>query len=360
MKKLSIFTLIVCSVFAKSSFDLGYQTLEIDDPVIEEIIAHKGFERLKDLHQYGITHYNSDLEDYSRFEHSLGVYMLCKKAHVSKNEQIAALLHDASHTAFSHFGDFFFDTHGDDAWQDLHHEAYFEQIGLIDVFKKHHLSLADIHHKNTMYLALDGPLPYLCADRIDYNIQGALKKGLLTKKEASMIYDDLYFDRSDWTLSDLVLAEKLSLASIVMTENCWSCPRSYVSNMLLCSLVKKAISLGLLNEKAIVLSTDSAILEKLEASSDPYIQEGLLIIKNINDYLTEGLTYQIGYKCRALNPLIRNGDTKIPLTDLSKSYHEAFYAAKARAQKGYSFALTEKGQSKAIFFNNLTSKQCLF
>jgi hypothetical protein len=360
MKLFCLSSLIFCSVFAKSTFELSHKNLEIDDQVIEEIIEHPGFDRLKNLHQYGIAHYNGDSEKYSRFEHSLGVYMLCKKAGVSKNEQIAALLHDASHTAFSHFGDFFFNEHGEDAWQDVHHEEYFEKIGLVDVFTKHKLQIADIHHKNKTFKALDAPLPNLCADRIDYNIQGGLKKGKLTKEEAEKIFDDLVFDGKDWTLSHIKLAEKLSLSSIFMMENCWSCPRSYVSNILLCDLAKHAIKLELLTEKDIVLSTDTLVLEKLEAIDDPYIQEGILIIKNMNEYLTDGNTYQISYKNRALDPMIRKGKKKFRLTEVSKTYKKAFNEAKERAEKGYSFTLTEKGKSKESYFENLSSKQCLF
>jgi len=360
MRFILCLSLLSVHLFAKSTFDLSYQTLEIDDPVIEEIIAHQGFDRTKNLHQYGIAHYNGDAEDYSRFEHSLGVYMLVKKAGGTFEEQIAALLHDASHTAFSHFGDFFYEAHGEDAWQDEHHEEYLEQVGLSEVLKNHKLNIKDVHHKNKSFKALDSKLPNLCADRLDYNIQGGLKKGKLTKDEAKKIFDDLKFDKDIWSLSHVKLAEKLSLSSIYMMENCWSCPRSYVSNLILCDLAKHAISLGVLTEKDIQVSDDVTVLKKLEEQEDPYIKEGLLVIKNIEEYLTEGQSYQISYKCRALDPMIRKGNKLKKLTEVSKEYKKAYTQAFEKAQKGYSFALSEKGKQSEIYFKNLSSKQCLF
>ena len=38
----------------------------------------------------------------THFEHSLGAFILVRRLDAALDEQIAALLHDASHTAFSH------------------------------------------------------------------------------------------------------------------------------------------------------------------------------------------------------------------------------------------------------------------
>ena len=44
----------------------------------------------------------------TRFDHSVGVCVLLKKFNSSLKEQIAGLLHDVSHTVFSHSLDFLF------------------------------------------------------------------------------------------------------------------------------------------------------------------------------------------------------------------------------------------------------------
>ena len=53
----------------------------------------------------------------TRFEHSLGVFALLRRLRAPRREQVAGLLHDISHTAFSHAVDFVFTSEEQD-----HHE----------------------------------------------------------------------------------------------------------------------------------------------------------------------------------------------------------------------------------------------
>ena len=108
MKILLAFQLFVISLSATITVDLPYGKCKIDDACIESIISSIPYQRLKGVNQYGISYFNHVKDAYSRFDHCVGVYMLLKKANVSYFEQISGLLHDASHTAFSHFGDYFF------------------------------------------------------------------------------------------------------------------------------------------------------------------------------------------------------------------------------------------------------------
>ena len=53
----------------------------------------------------------------TRLEHSLGVYLLLTRLGAGRRERVAGLLHDVSHTAFSHAVDFLFASEEQD-----HHE----------------------------------------------------------------------------------------------------------------------------------------------------------------------------------------------------------------------------------------------
>ena len=55
----------------------------------------------------------------TRYEHSVGVMLLVRRFGASLDEQIAALLHDVSHTAFSHVIDYVFNDHD--------HQSYHEE-----------------------------------------------------------------------------------------------------------------------------------------------------------------------------------------------------------------------------------------
>ncbi len=81
--------------------DALYGSFEIDG-VLEELILSERVQRLKGIHQAGASFLVNSKWNISRFEHSIGVMLLIKKFGGSVEEQIAALLHDVSHTVFSH------------------------------------------------------------------------------------------------------------------------------------------------------------------------------------------------------------------------------------------------------------------
>ena len=73
-------------------------------------------QRLKRISQDGAAHYIQPQRDITRFEHSVGVWYLSQRYGCPIEEQIAALLHDTPHTAFSHVIDF--------VVQDPHHDFH--------------------------------------------------------------------------------------------------------------------------------------------------------------------------------------------------------------------------------------------
>ena len=90
--------------------DKLFGTKCITDPVLVELIQSKQFQRLHEIDQHGIQPYlkGSKFPQFSRFDHSIGVYLIVDKFSKIQNEKIAALLHDISHSPFSHSLDAFF------------------------------------------------------------------------------------------------------------------------------------------------------------------------------------------------------------------------------------------------------------
>ena len=78
------------------------------DDVIYEIINTKIFKRLKNIYQSGGGYLVNGLWNVNRHEHSIGTMILSLKFNGNIEEQIKALLHDISHTAFSHVIDYIF------------------------------------------------------------------------------------------------------------------------------------------------------------------------------------------------------------------------------------------------------------
>lgn len=87
-----------------------YGKVSISSPCAIEIIHLPEFLRLKAVLQHGITALVGLLPSplVNRFDHSLGAMILVKHLGGSEEAQLAALLHDVSHTALSHVTDLVF------------------------------------------------------------------------------------------------------------------------------------------------------------------------------------------------------------------------------------------------------------
>jgi HD superfamily phosphohydrolase len=82
-------------------YDALYGEYQIDG-VLEDLVNCPEIQRLKDIHMIGPSYLLNPLWNETRYEHSVGVMLLIKKLGGTIEEQIAGLLHDVSHTIFSH------------------------------------------------------------------------------------------------------------------------------------------------------------------------------------------------------------------------------------------------------------------
>jgi len=102
--------------------DVIYGEFKVDK-VLEELILSKPVQRLKGVHQAGASYLMNEKWNVTRFDHSVGAMLLIKKLGGSVEEQIAGLLHDVSHTAFSHVIDYVFDNENES-----YHEEIFSSV----------------------------------------------------------------------------------------------------------------------------------------------------------------------------------------------------------------------------------------
>ena len=89
--------------------DRVYGEVDILEPVLIEIINSSALQRLKEIDQAGYFEPHFPGTAHSRFEHSVGVCALLKKYGAPIEEQMAGLIHDISHSAFSHCIDYVLD-----------------------------------------------------------------------------------------------------------------------------------------------------------------------------------------------------------------------------------------------------------
>ncbi len=320
--------------------DTPYGTLVVNDPLAIDLIQSQPFQRLKEINQYGVVNFIVPTESYTRYDHSIGVYHLLKKHGCSRDEQIAGLLHDVSHTVFSHVGDYVFeDQHPGNSYQDDIHLWYLDTCGISKILDKHSYTKEKIDHKNPEFYALDRPLPELCADRIEYNLQGGLLRKLLTRTDFQKIQASLTLNEGKWTLDSLECAQKLGACSLIMTETLWSSAWEALSYQLTAEALRHSFTISLVTSDEFHFSTDLAVWTKLKNATDPYIQERMEKIANIHsafsltEHGSEDLLLKL--KFRGVDPLVTTTEGTFPLTHLDSAYHTEYERVRNEIERGW-------------------------
>lgn len=172
--------------------------------ILEELVQTEPFQRLKRIHQGGaIIVARPDLNQ-TRYEHSIGVMRLIQILDGSLEEQIMGLLHDISHTAFSHLIDYVLDFP-----EENYHEEIFSEVlhhpEILNVFEKYGFNIEQFLTSSN-FTILDYPLPGLCADRIDYTLRDMLKLKQITKAEAAWFLQGLAITQNRIVVTEIEYA----------------------------------------------------------------------------------------------------------------------------------------------------------
>lgn len=304
--------------------------------------------RLKNIDQSGPAHYlGPTLPPFSRYVHSLAVFALLKKAKVSKKELIAGLLHDASHTVFSHVGDYIWakniNDYTQEGFQDKIHLGFLHSNRIEEILKPFGLRLVDIDPNENDYKALEQPLPDMCADRIQYNIQTGVMIGILTKKEASAIVKNLEFEGGKWFFTNPALALRFANLSLYFTQNFWGAKWNTSMNIHFANALKRALNLKIVTTKDL-FSNDKIVMNKLWKNHDPIIQLNLQQCRNPIDKIP-GKKYRSEKfvpKFRGIDPLIRTKTGELKrLSEINLIFKNSYESVKKWCQDGFEIDILE-------------------
>jgi len=187
--------------------DKLYGEAEITEPVILELIGCPTIQRLKGVDQAGYFEAHFPGTAHSRFDHSLGVYLLLKKYGAPLEEQIAGLIHDVSHAVFSHAIDYVLDagSEKEQNHQDNIFDSFIKKSEIPQILKRHGFNPDYICDDNNFPLK-ERELPDLCADRIDYSLRDALAYGEIT--DGQNILDNLIVKNGQWIFRDFTGAQE--------------------------------------------------------------------------------------------------------------------------------------------------------
>lgn len=313
----------------------------ITDPCAIELMQSSLMKRIEEIDQSGPSVYVSTLPYFSRFDHCVGVYLLLRKAGVAAQEQIAGLLHDASHTVFSHLGDYLFGAgDGTKSYQDGIHLEYLKTYkDVVEILDRYGYSMEDMDPDKEEYTALENQLPDICADRIQYIVHTGVMLNYITTFQAAAIINAIKFENGQWFFTDPYTAYTFSHISVVCTQTLWGHPHNAFYYTVFKYILIHALQQQLISYHDMHYKTDQEIITVLQASSDQYIQR--LLSYTHNPFMWYSIvgqkdsTYNWNVKCRAVNPLVKTFNGFRRLTAIDASYAKEYEEVQEWCKKGY-------------------------
>ncbi|RNL51183.1 HD domain-containing protein [Pedobacter jejuensis] len=258
--------------------DTLYGNFEVEG-VFQEIVLSAPFQRLKEVHQGGALYLVNPLLNHTRFDHSLGVYWLVTRFGGNLRERAAAMLHDLSHTAFSHVIDAVFDHKEVDF-----HETIFQEVlsssTIPSILAKYNLN--DILNSFDNYTLLEQPLPEICADRLDYTLRDLYHADMINSNEVKNFLNDLAVKDGKFVISTVASAKWFSQQYKRLNEDYFKKQEHLFANKQLAGIIRKAIIDGNLS-KIELMSTDAEVIRKLNSSG---YEDELTALKNLEGFDT--------------------------------------------------------------------------
>lgn len=240
--------------------------------VIASLLKTKAVQRLQGIHQSGGIFLVNPQASHTRLDHSIGVMLLIKKLGGSEMEQIAGLLHDISHTAFSHVGDYVME----DLTESYHEKVFTELLlksDIPDVLHRYGYHIQEITEGN--FEILEQPSPSLCADRIDYTLRDALQYGLISREEAINFIRFLSIRNNKIVIEKENHAIWINNLSKKVNQEIYNHPEYVYANIQLAKIIKRGLAKGVLTTSDLFL-TDTLLLNKIRST-----YEGVTSIKAI-------------------------------------------------------------------------------
>ena len=306
--------------------DRIYGEFEIVEPVILELLESKPMVRLKGISQFGVPDKYYFRKGFSRYEHSVGVMLLLKKLGASTEEQVAGLLHDVSHTAFSHIVDWVLNRGTTENFQDDRHKEVLNGLEISSILRKYDYNPDSVSNLSS-YKLLDTEIPELCADRIDYALRQFLPGdaiGLVTKikQKNEMIF-----------FIDAVSA--LNFANLFLQEQItnWAGFEGSSRYLIFTEILKRALNLKII-EFNDFFGDESPILEKLENCDDQFIKKWLTILtaKSISN-LSPG-SERVYKKFRYVDPRFLNDNKIISVSDVFPEWKTRIETERRKNEEG--------------------------
>jgi HD superfamily phosphohydrolase len=304
-----------------------YGPQEISEPVLLALLETRAMQRLGGVLQHGITGLLGITQLTSRLEHSVGVMLLVRRMGAGLEEQIAALLHDVSHTAFSHVIDYVFNDHEHQGYHERMKAPYLERSDVPAVLGAYGHDWRNFLIEKSFSL-LEQPAPALCADRLDYFLRDSLGLGLASFAEVVRALEHLIVYQGRIVVDDLDAARWMAQTYLAADDASWANFREVGLYELTARAIRIAIQLGVLIE-ADLWGSDFQAWQRMRAATQPELMAALDLISTQTRFVwdEEDPTFWVSTKLRTIDPLVLINGSAHPLSVLDAEF--------ARLQEAY-------------------------
>lgn len=307
--------------------DKIYGTITVETPVIQDLINSKPMQRLKHIDQHGAHQYISPNKCISRFDHSVGAWYLSAKFNRPIAEQIASLLHDIPHTAFSHVIDIVMNDPKHE-----YHDRFFEKIirqsEIPEILAKHHLSLDAVLDKKA-YPLLNNDLPDISVDRWDYFMRDGYVYEMFPIETVQLFLSAMFEKDEKFYFNDIRIANQFAVLFMNCSRLLWLDPVSHGSFFILATVIKTSLEKGYITDMD-CFTTDDELMQKIRDAKDGELNKQL-------DRLTPGLHFEYTTKedaefsgmnkPRYVDPWVMKDGKLVHLSSINrvlKQYFEAY------------------------------------
>lgn len=308
--------------------DTTYGEFDIDELVIVEILNSNFFQRLKDISQggYGFENLfkNHKIYQANRFEHSVGCYFLVKKFGAKLEEKVAALIHDISHTVFSHCIDYALSDFPErQDFQDNEFSKYVMKTDLPSIFIKYGLDLSYILDEKNFKLQ-ESDLPDLCADRIDYSLRHFVQYSGFGLDKIKYFLDNLTVFNEKFVFKNKESALDFATSFMDLNRIYFSGKETAVMFFTNSNYIKHALEKEYIEYDDLFL-TENFVIDKINKNlenddklKDLWLQMNSDMSKFIFD--DNDFERKIVCKSRVVDPLFIDGDGLKRVSDVDENY----------------------------------------
>lgn len=336
--------------------DPVYGKFEIEDGAIIDLMKSKPMERIKHVSQQGIPK-EFDFEgatNHSRYEHCVGVMLLLRRLGASEEEQIAGLLHDVSHTAFSHTADMVLGSYADQGLQDSLHEEYFNKGELKEVLEKHGFDPSRISNEKLFGL-LERDIPDMCADRVDYSLRGYYYQGhsepIEMVKHIVNHEEEMVFDSKEYAVRYGKLFMHMQRSEYGNRDN-------IAIRYAFATAIKRAFDEGAITRDDIVYGTDDQVVEKAKNAHIKYVDDVFDALRRGKFSVEDGGSVKLKAKSRYVDPKFLDGRVLRRASEADSDFRESLEKSKSEDVSGYN-VMIRIGDIAAITLGKVKIKGCM-